>query len=56
VARNLLSRWERGAREQFVKVMPRDYKRALQQQAEMAAATADPAVVAAADATGGTNG
>jgi glutamate synthase domain-containing protein 2/glutamate synthase domain-containing protein 3 len=29
VARNLLSQWERGARERFVKVMPRDYKRAL---------------------------
>jgi glutamate synthase domain-containing protein 3 len=29
VARNLLAQWERGARERFIKVMPRDYKRAL---------------------------
>ncbi len=34
VARNLLASWERGARERFVKVMPRDYKRALQQRSE----------------------
>jgi glutamate synthase domain-containing protein 3 len=33
VARNLLSQWERGALERFVKVMPRDYKRALEEQA-----------------------
>jgi glutamate synthase domain-containing protein 2/glutamate synthase domain-containing protein 1/glutamate synthase domain-containing protein 3 len=33
VARNLLSQWERGALERFVKVMPRDYKRALAEQA-----------------------
>jgi glutamate synthase (NADPH) large chain len=43
VARNVLSQWERGARERFVKVMPRDYKRAL-------------ATAAAAGVTGGTNG
>jgi glutamate synthase domain-containing protein 2/glutamate synthase domain-containing protein 1/glutamate synthase domain-containing protein 3 len=36
VARNILAQWER-ARERFVKVMPRDYKRALEQQAEAAA-------------------
>ena len=36
VARNILAQWERGARERFVKVMPRDYKRALEQQAEVA--------------------
>jgi glutamate synthase domain-containing protein 2/glutamate synthase domain-containing protein 1/glutamate synthase domain-containing protein 3 len=36
VARNILARWEH-ARERFVKVMPRDYKRALEQQAETAA-------------------
>jgi glutamate synthase domain-containing protein 3 len=36
VARNILAQWER-ARERFVKVMPRDYKRALEQQAETAA-------------------
>ena len=34
VARNLLASWERGARERFVKVMPRDYKRALEQRSE----------------------
>jgi glutamate synthase domain-containing protein 3 len=38
VARNLLSQWERGARERFVKVMPRDYKRALREQAAARAA------------------
>jgi glutamate synthase domain-containing protein 2/glutamate synthase domain-containing protein 1/glutamate synthase domain-containing protein 3 len=38
VARNILAQWER-ARERFVKVMPRDYKRALEQQAEAAAIT-----------------
>jgi glutamate synthase domain-containing protein 3 len=32
VARNVLASWERGARERFVKVMPRDYKRALAEQ------------------------
>jgi glutamate synthase domain-containing protein 2/glutamate synthase domain-containing protein 1/glutamate synthase domain-containing protein 3 len=32
VARNLLSQWERGARDRFVKVMPRDYKRALSER------------------------
>jgi glutamate synthase domain-containing protein 3 len=37
VARNILAQWERGARERFVKVMPRDYKRALEMQAEIAA-------------------
>ena len=36
VARNILAQWER-ARERFVKVMPRDYKQALEQQAEAAA-------------------
>ena len=29
VARNVLASWERGTRERFVKVMPRDYQRAL---------------------------
>src|SRR5947209_6500647 len=33
VGRNVLASWERGARERFVKVMPRDYKRALAEQA-----------------------
>ena len=32
VARNVLASWERGARERFVKVMPRDYKRALEER------------------------
>ncbi len=44
VGRNLLASWDRGARERFVKVMPRDYRRAL---AELAAlASAEPAVEA----------
>jgi glutamate synthase domain-containing protein 3 len=34
VARNLLASWERGARDRFVKVMPRDYKQALEQRSE----------------------
>jgi glutamate synthase domain-containing protein 2/glutamate synthase domain-containing protein 1/glutamate synthase domain-containing protein 3 len=34
VARNLLASWDRGARERFVKVMPRDYKHALEQRSE----------------------
>jgi glutamate synthase domain-containing protein 2/glutamate synthase domain-containing protein 1/glutamate synthase domain-containing protein 3 len=42
VGRNLLASWDRGARERFVKVMPRDYRRAL---AELAARAAEePAV------------
>jgi glutamate synthase domain-containing protein 2/glutamate synthase domain-containing protein 1/glutamate synthase domain-containing protein 3 len=36
VARNLLARWDRGAVERFVKVMPRDYKRVLREQAQVA--------------------
>ena len=32
VARNLLASWDRGASERFVKVMPRDYKRALEEK------------------------
>ncbi len=38
VGRNLLASWERGARERFVKVMPRDYRRALAELAEQATA------------------
>ena len=34
----MLASWERGAGERFVKVMPRDYKRALAEQAEREAA------------------
>ncbi|MBV9310188.1 MAG: glutamate synthase large subunit, partial [Solirubrobacterales bacterium] len=37
VARNVLASWERGARERFVKVMPRDYKRAMTELVERAA-------------------
>jgi glutamate synthase domain-containing protein 2/glutamate synthase domain-containing protein 1/glutamate synthase domain-containing protein 3 len=37
VARNLLASWNKGARDRFVKVMPRDYKRALAEQAEQEA-------------------
>ena len=33
VARNLLAQWDRGARDRFVKVMPRDYKLALEREA-----------------------
>jgi glutamate synthase domain-containing protein 3 len=36
VARNLLASWDKRARDRFVKVMPRDYKRALAEQAEEA--------------------
>jgi glutamate synthase domain-containing protein 3 len=46
VARNVLADWDRGARQRFVKVMPRDYKRALEQQAERDAADAAEAVEA----------
>ena len=38
VARNLLASWDRGARERFVKVIPRDYKRVLEQRSEREAA------------------
>jgi len=43
VGRNLLASWDRGARERFVKVMPRDYRRAL---SELAGAASEPAVEA----------
>jgi glutamate synthase domain-containing protein 3 len=42
VARNVLASWDR-ARERFVKVMPRDYKRALEEQ-RAATATAGEAL------------
>ena len=38
VARNVLASWDRGARERFVKVMPRDYKRAIEERLEREAA------------------
>ncbi len=37
VGRNVLASWDRAARERFVKVMPRDYRRALEQQLEQEA-------------------
>jgi glutamate synthase domain-containing protein 3 len=40
VARNILASWER-ARERFVKVMPRDYKRVLAERAEAEAAAGE---------------
>jgi glutamate synthase domain-containing protein 3 len=36
VGRNILSSWDRGARDRFVKVMPRDFKRVLAEQAAAA--------------------
>ncbi len=47
VGRNLLASWEKGALERFVKVMPRDYKRVLAEQAVAVAAAADGAAVEA---------
>jgi glutamate synthase domain-containing protein 2/glutamate synthase domain-containing protein 1/glutamate synthase domain-containing protein 3 len=41
VGRNLLASWER-ALERFVKVMPRDYKRVLAEQAQLAASRETP--------------
>jgi len=38
VGRNVLASWERGARDRFVKVMPRDYRRVLEERAAAAAA------------------
>ena len=40
VGRNVLASWDRGARERFVKVMPRDFKRVLEERAAAAAAAA----------------
>ena len=36
VGRNVLASWDRAARERFIKVMPRDYRRALQEAAQAA--------------------
>ncbi len=47
VARNLLASWDKGARERFVKVMPRDYKRVLAERSEAASAAAAERTVAA---------
>jgi glutamate synthase (NADPH) large chain len=46
VGRNVLASWERGARERFVKVMPRDYKRVLAEHAQRAQAEHETAVEA----------
>jgi len=46
VGRNLLASWEQGARERFIKVMPRDYKRVLAERASAAATVAEAAVEA----------
>jgi glutamate synthase domain-containing protein 3 len=43
VARNVLASWDRGTRERFVKVMPRDYKRALAELAEREAEAVEAA-------------
>ena len=40
VGRNVLASWDRVARDRFVKVMPRDYRRALEQQLELEAVEA----------------
>ena len=48
VARKLLATWER-ERERFIKVMPRDYKRVLEQRRAEAEATADEAAEPAGD-------
>ncbi|MEA2146596.1 MAG: glutamate synthase large chain, partial [Solirubrobacteraceae bacterium] len=51
VARNLLASWEKGARERFVKVMPRDYRNALEEREQEAAVDrgSDAVSVAAGD-------
>src|SRR6202012_207987 len=45
VGRNLLASWDRGAGERFVKVMPRDYKRVLAEQAQAASVDEAPVEV-----------
>jgi glutamate synthase domain-containing protein 2/glutamate synthase domain-containing protein 1/glutamate synthase domain-containing protein 3 len=46
VGRNVLAAWGRGARERFVKVMPRDYKRVLAEQAAAREAESEATVEA----------
>jgi glutamate synthase domain-containing protein 2/glutamate synthase domain-containing protein 1/glutamate synthase domain-containing protein 3 len=48
VGRNVLASWDRGARERFVKVMPRDYRRALEEQAARAESASEDEVIEAA--------
>jgi glutamate synthase domain-containing protein 3 len=56
VARNVLASWEKGARERFIKVMPRDYKRVLAERAARdtagTAGTGEGAMPVAAGAPG----
>jgi glutamate synthase domain-containing protein 3 len=52
VARNIIASWDKGARERFVKVMPRDYKRALAERAQRAADQAGDAMPVAAAVPG----
>ncbi len=47
VARNVLSQWERGGRERFVRVMPRDYRAALARNAAAGASDAERETAAA---------
>jgi len=42
VARNVLAEFDRGARQRFIKVMPRDYKRVLAERAAAAATAVEP--------------
>jgi glutamate synthase domain-containing protein 3 len=46
VARNIIASWDKGARERFVKVMPRDYKRALAEADEPPEDTVEVAAAA----------
>ncbi len=52
VARNLLASWEKGARERFVKIMPRDYKRVLAERAARDEEAASGTMPVAAGAPG----
>ncbi len=45
VGRNVLASWDRAARERFVKVMPRDYRRALEEAAARAASEGEEQVI-----------
>jgi glutamate synthase domain-containing protein 2/glutamate synthase domain-containing protein 3 len=45
VGRNVLASWDRAARERFVKVMPRDYRRALEEHAARAASEGEEQVI-----------
>jgi len=45
VGRNLLASWEKGARERFIKVMPRDYRRVLEARRQAAGESQTPVEV-----------